>query len=1253
MSRSTEQESQPTAAELKKQLDTMLSHYLATNPVVRNNMQASELEVRFGTNPKKGKHISKVDYDNVISRLMSCGFICDNMQGITMLRITPEIVDKTTGITKMSNIRAEIIGAELVQQYCRTNSIKKLIDMPVNNDYKMKFTQKSPAMTTDGTNRTPIKKIQFSDFNFNVSFNIERDYEVGSKHVEDIIRSWTESRKTFRLINRVKFYKPDSPIIVDLSIIRNSSPSGGVMIPTHTMEESGIFSGVDHCEVELEVENSKVGVGTPYNVDRVTALSDELRRVIRVVLSGLQGTNFPVSYPEQEEVIQSYMRLVHGEGYVERRISPRDFIGPSSCTLQLKNVVDPVGANTEEPNIRDGYCVTDKADGDRKMLYVHYRDGKVYLINTNMLVQFTGCVATERTIWNTLIDGEHIKYNNRKEFINTYAAFDIYYLAGKSVRELDFAPTDATVKDEKKQYRLQLLTIVTRAMKLTSVLKDGKPAEFKMNVKKFYPATQGKSIFDACHTVLSDVKDNVYPYMTDGLIFTPMATGVGGMGSGQTSKLEKFTWPMSFKWKPPVFNTIDFLVTYKTDKDGKEAIHTAFENGVSVVRQEMHYRTLELRCGFDKNVHAFMNPFQDLLDGKIPPAFSRDRDHEDRYVPMPFQPTNPYDAEAYLANVHMVKENDNLFMVTEEGERFEDNMIVEFSYDPSKERGWRWIPLRVRHDKTYNLRAGNKEFGNAYHVANDNWKSIHHPVTEEMITTGAGIPSSDATDDVYYNKSKNDQISYTRALRNFHNLYVKKKLIEGVSRRGDTLIDYAVGKAGDMSKWKSAGVKFVFGIDVSKDNIYNQNNGACARYLTERSKTPKMFDAIFLPGNSSLNIRSGEAYFNSKEHAISDAIFGKGPKDATKMGANVYNHYGIGEKGFNVSSCQFALHYFFESGTTFHNFLRNISENTAPGGHFIATCYDGQTVFDLLRSKRRDESIGIYVNEGKDKIFEIQKQYDYTGFSDDETSLGYAINVFQESINKYAVEYLVNYEFFRRSMENYGFVLVSDTEARDFGFDKGSGLFNDLYAAMKRDVNKNPAVAKMYDNALTMTDEEKRISFLNRYFIFKKAHNVNAEKVTKMLAIVEAEEKAEAKAEEKKAEEIPAEEIPAKKSRAKKIKNVAKIQLDDYQPLVIAEDEHAVEDKRDAKEAAEVGEVIVSAATLNPSMSEKLKEQEKIKEKEKLKEKESEKEKKASEKQEKKCPKGTKKYAPIGSGCYTQEEIDTFKLNKTKKVKGK
>jgi hypothetical protein len=133
---------------------------------------------------------------------------------------------------------------------------------------------------------------------------------------------------------------------------------------------------------------------------------------------------------------------------------------------------------------------------------------------------------------------------------------------------------------------------------------------------------------------------------------------------------------------------------------------------------------------------------------------------------------------------------------------------------------------------------GEANYGNAYHVANNNWYSIHHPVTDEMISTGANIPETINDDEIYYNtKVTNNtssnfakKTSYTSSMRNFHNLFVKKKLIKCVSNTNDTLIDYAVGKAGDLSKWIESRLKFVLGIDISKDNIYNHTDGACARY---------------------------------------------------------------------------------------------------------------------------------------------------------------------------------------------------------------------------------------------------------------------------------------------------------------------------------------------------------------------------------------------------------------------------------------
>ena len=63
------------------------------------------------------------------------------------------------------------------------------------------------------------------------------------------------------------------------------------------------------------------------------------------------------------------MRLIHKREMDTRRINPKDFIGPSSKTLQFMHI-QPLNPDLNIPNIRDNYTVTDKADGQRKLLYI-------------------------------------------------------------------------------------------------------------------------------------------------------------------------------------------------------------------------------------------------------------------------------------------------------------------------------------------------------------------------------------------------------------------------------------------------------------------------------------------------------------------------------------------------------------------------------------------------------------------------------------------------------------------------------------------------------------------------------------------------------------------------------------------------------------------------------------------------------------------------------------------------------------------
>jgi hypothetical protein len=775
----------------------LLTQYLESNPILKTNNKTNEFEIRFGTNPKLSHPITKIDYDNVIKQLYACGFKTNNINGVQMLRIQNEFLDTKTGQKKISNIRAEIIGTDLIQEYCKTNSLQRLIDMPSNTYNKIKFTQKMDAVSKTGE---ILHKVSMDDYNFRVSYQTEQDYNIQTNISRNIINSWNDSLKLFRTMNRIRFYHNKYPIYADLSIVKSSKTINNVSIPKYTIQESGIFDNIEKYEIELELDNTGLGVGTEYNT--VDKLMELIRKSIRIILSGLQETKYPISIPEQTIVLNSYMKLIHGENYeLPKRILPKHFIGPNSQTLQLENLVD--NATLNYPNIHKNYTVTDKADGQRKLLYINDK-GKIYLIDTTMKVIFTGAKTNEKTIINSILDGEHIKYNKDGKFINLYAAFDVYFINNLSTRELPFQ-IDETLYEQPPETRLSKLSRLTEIInpKLcngtneNTMPENDKCIDFQIKCKTFYYDTPTKSIFNGCSDILSNVKDGIFEYNTDGLIFTPSKLPVGGdMENGPAGPLSKFTWKNSFKWKPPEYNTIDFLVSVKKNTSGKDEIHHIFQDGNQLDGNNslIQYKTLILRCGFDKKRDININPCMTLINGY---NYENKDDNSDTYIPVPFHPTNPYDDKAHLCNVKLYDDGIKLYMKTEEDEYFEEDMIVEFKYIIDNECGWKWVPLRVRYDKTAELRAGIKNYGNSYQVANNNWHSIHNPITEEMISTGNNIPTTlTENNDVYYNKSNNK--TNTRALRDFHNLYVKSKLIKSVSNKDDTLIDYAVGKAGDL-----------------------------------------------------------------------------------------------------------------------------------------------------------------------------------------------------------------------------------------------------------------------------------------------------------------------------------------------------------------------------------------------------------------------------------------------------------------------
>ena len=1209
-----------------KYIETYLSSYTRFSENV-----VPEFEIRFGT--KKIKNINKVDYYNVIKSLLNYDFKLFNENYFL----------KIMNASNLSNIRTQINGLPNIQSYCKLNNLSGILD-----DNNIKFVEKEYFKTSDAQ----LFPLDFDDYNFRVCYQTEQNYSRNHSAVEELHSKWNSIKKIFRYIKRYEYRHPDLPFLIHCSIVKTSKSRYGKFIEQFNIKDSEVFNSLENFEIEIELNNEFIIANKSFS--NAEFLYTNLRKVIKYILIGLQETNYPVTLNEIDFAMQQYLKLAKGSDYKPMMIpSIKDFIGPSSTTLQMVNILPETeinDTNNSIPNIRNNYTVTDKADGTRKLLYISPQ-GKLYFLATTMNIQFTGCYIEKKELFNTIIDGEHILHNKKGEYINVFACFDIYYFNGQNVTGLPFinltiedkgdkeaeeklekskkedkedkeekiekskkeeSKKEESKKEENFNYRLIILNSVIKTLELKSIT-NSKEIHIKFTVKKFY----GAHIFNGCARILNNINEGLYEYNTDGLIFTPANTGVCSLKTGVAAPNYKITWNESFKWKPPEYNTIDFLIKFKKNELGSNFIGTLNNEGEDLTSytQVKNYYTLILNVGFDEKKHGYINPYNDIINNNI----KRDtkESYTNSYKPCRFYPTNPNDVNAGLCNIiGKLDESNNLKIYTLEGEEIEDNTIVEFAYNINNPEFWRWEPLRVRSDKTSELRSGVKNFGNAYHTANSNWQSIYNPISESILMTGNGV-TVNTDDDVYYNKIS--KTSETQALRDFHNLYVKSMLINKVSKSGYSLIDYAVGKGGDLPKWISANLNFIFGLDLSKDNIENRLDGVCARYLNYAQRYSVIPKALFLHGNSIHNIKNGSAFYDDKSKQIIKALFGEGAKNEVLLGKGVYNNYGIVKNGFNISSIQFAMHYMFESETVLNGFIKNIKECTSLEGYFIGTCYDGNKIFNMLNSLNNDESISIFKNQKK--IWELTKKYDAKEFNDDESSLGYAINIYQETINKTFKEYLVNYKYLLRIMENNGFVLLNETEYKQLNLPGSMGNFEQLYNFMNTEIKSNNYLLKKLGNSAQLSAEEKQISFLNNYFIFKKIRNVEydpEELVSKKQELKEKELQDELIGEFKKIDEEFEEK--EKEKLDEKSKKLASKYLKETQDLE-QQLEEQLEEQQESKSKATKSKAVDK---MKLSIDEKLKlaeEKKKLREEEKLKTaqekklaKEAEKSKKAEEK---------------------------------------
>uniref|UniRef100_A0A6C0KJ45 mRNA (guanine-N(7))-methyltransferase n=1 Tax=viral metagenome TaxID=1070528 RepID=A0A6C0KJ45_9ZZZZ len=992
-----------------------------------------EFEVRF-----REENINKQTFDDIFKALIKYGFVIEHTE--YQLKIAPD---------EKSKIRVELDDIIQIQELCKSNHFPE----------EAKYTKKTSQME-DG------RPAYNDDFGFRTSIQQERSLNMNDESVKAIKENWNHSLKLYRYLYRTSLIHPDMPHIrVDMSVVRTNKQNQSqekiqgktryIKRPIYckTFLESNVLNEFPFYEVEIEcIDATREQMKKEEVMEHIETT---FKKTIKYIVGAIQKTPFPVSHSQLKDVFKKYLVVLHSLNKKQRIHKPY-FLGPSSITLQKENLLN----NSGKPYIKENYCVTDKADGERKLLFI--LNNKLYFIDTNHNVQFTGVSATMGKRF-TIIDGEYITVNKKGQSIHQFAAFDIYVMNDTDCRKYPFIEDRAGKPEINSRYAKLINYIDELNQNITS-------GNMKLFVKNFYyekkdSKTNEKitSMEEVCDYILKHIDGNTYEYNTDGLIFSSKYDPI-------PQEPRKITWDKSFKWKPAEYNTIDFLISVQKNNKGEKILKTKNINGTLV-----EYYEIELQVGFNDVTHGHVNAQNKILnldyDSSKKKTSSRD------YYPKAFHPTNPSISNACVCHLMVSKDkNGSLVMFTTERDVIEDDTIVEFSYDLTKEDNYeKWVPLRVRHDKTNDYKKGKPNYGNAYHVANNNWQSIHNPIIPEMLTGKVSVLLSEEDDGVYYNRTQYK--SETTALRHFHNLYVKKRLIEAVSTPKMNLIDLAVGKAGDLNKWVQCNLGGVLGIDISKDNIHNPIDGACARYLNLMKKQTKSLPvSMFIHGDSRKSLIDGdfEEINNNnggESNHILKTLMGSTSVSSSKLSPFLKKYHGIFGDKFDICSIQFALHYMFESKETLHQFITNVSNYTKVGGYFIGTCYDGVTIYKKLK-----ENPKLELWKNSQKIWHIKSKYDDDTdefLNGTEQCIGYKISVYQESINKEFDEYLVHFDYFVKIMNDYGFVV--DTEHMG-GIDSFESLYNEMQQKSK--------------DTYPMSTQEKEISFLNKYFVFRKHQNI-------------------------------------------------------------------------------------------------------------------------------------------------------------------
>jgi len=924
----------------------------------------------------------------------------------------------------------EEITAEYLE-ICASNHILKIKGIPNIIKY-------SASESYDNSKAEIYKKYLIKEDEINNLFDYTIKLKLFSKIPTKLPDNWDDVYKKYSIFKDFIYKNNDISYIAN--IYRKTDEE------YYSFKQTNIMKLEQNYDFKLIINSKELN-----NIDILQSIIKSMQ--------ALDMNSLLLTLEKQKEILNNYNDLVKDDievSYYNKKSGDIPLLTPKPVTLEKINLIDPkeYGAIS----ILSEYTVTEKADGERLLMYIDDK-GYIYLINNSYQVKNTG-LKTAKGAYNSIVDGEFIACNKRKDDTdkNLYAAFDIYFINGKNITQLPL------ISKDKCRY-----SILKEFEKLVSN-KDA-PTEFIVKEHKY-----SENILLDAYNILSNTTK--YPYDIDGLIFTPAKLALYSYYTNNPVKLtDNMKWDRVFKWKPDDQNTIDFLVVI--DK-------TMTKNGLK-------YKEAKLFVGYNASQWEDIDIKKGLRLRYDKEFAKENRPQQNSFIPTLFRPTIYYNPGTEHAHI---KQNSKGELRAENGDKIENNNIVEFRYinDDSIPVSERWIPIRVREDKTRLFKKGIlSKTANELGVALNIWRSIHNPVTFAMITGKEPVFNKDIpdsindrvleTDDTYYSRNIPRDYLLSVNMLNFHNQGIKKMLYDKPNKKG-SLLELCCGEGGDMNRWLDAGYKFILGIDLVKKNIYNPKSGCYSRMLKKKNQFMKTFnkdnhiyfpDIVFACGDCGMNIKNGKAsqIVNDLEsEKIIKLIMTK------KHSQEQYLKHIIGKgvDGFDVISCMFAVHYFFENEDRLNEFFINVSENLKKRAQFICTFMNGEKVDkeiiksggDMIEGKKLEED---YKNGMP--VWAIIRRYD----KDIMNPYGKKIDVYIENTQKFIPEYLVSFKTLVEKAREHGLELLE------------SEMFEETFKKLKTKIPETQEDYTHLDEDIIKLDKDeiqKKFSFLNQWAIFVK-----------------------------------------------------------------------------------------------------------------------------------------------------------------------